>query len=141
MNGSNGRIELTKNIDHTEAPSFICEVLKIISFPCWLSIYAFGFITDTERKIVGFQFASKSSGLTLKNKKSKVLIDDNTLRKEIYDKFEKMSSDDFLTSWFENHDRISKLVQSGFIPKSTCTLILYLEPISTSVKEIFGLKD
>ena len=140
VNGSNGRIELTKNIDHKEAPKFILEILALVAFPCWISIDAFGFITDSERKIIGFQFASKSSGIVLKNERSKILLDNNSTRKELVEKFSKMSSDDFLLSWFASHDRISQLVRSGFIPKGTCTLILYLEPISTSVKEIFRLK-
>ena len=140
VNGSNGRIELTKNIDHKKTPHFICEIIQLLSFPCWISIDAFGFITDTEHKVLGFQFASKNSGIQLKNQRSKLLLDSKESRKALYQTFSEMSSDEFLLSWFESHDRISQLVRSGFIPKRTCTLILYLEPVSTSVKEIFRLK-
>ena len=113
VNGRNGRIELTKNVSHKEAPQFLCEVIELLQFPTWFSIDCFGFITDIERELVGFQWASKNSGLVLLNEKSKVLMKDNGVRKKLFDKFSNMTSEEFLTSWFNSHDRVSELYRSG----------------------------
>ena len=113
INGKNGRIELTKNISHKFATKFVTELIELVQFPTWISIDCFGFITDIERELVGFQWASKNSGMILLNEKSKILINNNKTRKQLHDKFSNMTSEEFLTSWFNSHDRISELYRSG----------------------------
>ena len=113
INGKNGRIELTKNVSHKQAASFLTELLEIIQFPTWFSVDCFGFISDLERELVGFQWASKNSGLVLLNEKSKILIGTNKVRKELFEKFKNMTPEQFLTSWFNSHDRVSELYRSG----------------------------
>ena len=113
INGKNGRIELTKNVSHKNAAQFLAELIKLLQFPTWFSVDCFGFITDVERELVGFQWASKNSGLTLLNEKTKILISSNKVRKQLYEKFESMTSEEFLTNWFNSHDRVSELYRSG----------------------------
>lgn len=141
INGNFGRIELTKNVSQKEAPAFLKLLTEIIQFPCWFSIDCFGFISDIERELVGFQWASKNSGLNLLNDKSKILIGDNKIRKKLHQKFDSMTPEEFLTTWFNSHDKVSELYRSGFVPKSICTLVVYLEPLSTSVRELFNLES
>ena len=114
INGKNGRIELTKNVTHKNAPQFLTELIEVLQFPTWFSVDCFGFISDLERELVGFQWASKNSGLVLLNEKSKILINNNTVRKKLYEKFSNMTAEEFLTSWFNCHDRVSELYRSGF---------------------------
>ena len=135
-----GRIELTKNLTQKNATIFLAELIEIIQFPTWISVDCFGFITDLERELVGFQWASKNSGLTLLNEKAKILIDSNHVRKKLIENLSKLSPEEFLLSWFNSHDRVSELYRSGFVPKSICTMVVYLEPLSTSVTDLFKLK-
>ena len=78
--------------------------------------------------------------MSLMNGKSFVHIKSTEDNKEVYDFFQKMSGETFLSSWFGAHDQISELVGSGFSAKKTTTLVLYLEPETMHAKEIFGLQ-
>ena len=135
-----GVIQITKNVTHHHAPAFIAEFLQLLRFPCVLRVDAHGFISDESRSLIGFQFASRNTSMQLLDDKPYVHIRSTEDNKEVVDYFTEISGDKFLTKWFEAHDRVSELVGSGFNPKRTTTVVLYLEPETMHAKEIFGLE-
>ena len=137
--GQNGLIQLTKHVSHTEAPAFITKFLKLLRFPCIFRVDAHGFITDTNRSLLGFQFASRNTSMQLMHDKSTAYIGSTAEHSEILRFFEEMSGETFLQKWFDAHDRISELVGSGFQAKRTTNLVMYLEPEAMPAQKIFDL--
>lgn len=136
--GQNGLIQITKNVTHEKAPQFIAEFLELLRFPCLLRVDAHGFISDDSRELIGFQFASRNTSITLMNDKSYFHISSTEANKEAYDYFNQMSGETFLSKWFDAHDQVSELTGSGFGAKRTTTLVLYLEPENMTAEEIFA---
>ena len=137
--GKNGLIQITKHATHEESPIFITKFLKLLRFPCVLRVDAHGFITDTNRSITGFQFASRNTSIELLHGKSTAYIGSTAEHSAILKYFENLSGESFLQKWFESHDKISELVGSGFQAKRTTTIVLYLEPEAMTASEIFTL--
>ena len=104
-----------------------------------IHIDAHGFITDVNRSLTGFQFASRNTSLALMNEKSSAYVGSTADHKELRKFFENMTPEKFLQSWFTSHDRVSELVGSGFQPKRTCSLVIYLEPEVMTAEEIFNV--
>lgn len=111
----------------------------MLHFPCVIHIDAHGFVTDSTRSLTGFQFASKNTSMKLMREKSNAYVGSTAEHTELRSHFEKMTGQTFLQSWFQSHDEISELVGSGFQPKRTCSLVLYLEPENISAQELFDI--
>ena len=129
---------MTKNLTHDDSPAFVCKVLEEIRFPCIVRVDAHGFIGEKSDKIQGFQFASQSSSIKLHNEKYHALMDGPETVRPLLKYFEEMTGVEFLSKWFDAHDRICELAASGWKACNTKTLVLYLEPVHMAATEIFG---
>lgn len=136
----NGVIEMTKNISHDESPAFVHSVLEAIRFPCVVRVDAHGFIGEKSGKVIGFQFASLASSLTLHNGKSHAPLDGGENTDALLNHFKGMNGEEFLSKWFEAHDRVAELAASGFTANNTKTVVIYLEPIHMTASDIFSVK-
>ena len=135
---NNGIIEMTKNISHEESPAFVHSVLETIRFPCVVSVDAHGFIGEKSGKKLAFQFASLNSSLTLHNDKSRATFDGEATIDALLNHFKGMTGSEFLSKWFEAHDRVAELAASGFTACNTKTVVIYLEPIHMTASDIFS---
>ena len=134
----NGMIEVTKNISHEESPAFISKILEMVRFPCIVRIDAHGFIMQKDNTI-GFQFASPSSSMLLSNGKFHALMDGEKTVRPLLNFFSEMDGQEFLSRWYDAHDRVAELTSSGFRPVNTKSLVLYLEPVHEKADTIFGM--
>ena len=134
----NGLIELTKNVNHEETPAFVKKLVELVRFPCILRVDAHGFVREKADEITGFQFASQNSAIQLSNEKNHVLMTNEETVRPVIDYFDQMTGQEFLGKWYESHDRIAELASSGFLPSSTKSVVVYLEPVNMTATEIFG---
>lgn len=111
-------------------------MIDLLSFPGYFAVDAHGFIKQQDE--VGFQFASQSTSLTIFNDKNVTFLHSTKSREALYNFFKPMTGPEFLTNWFQNHDAISDLMSSGYSPKRICTMVIFYEPTSQSVKELFN---
>ena len=65
------------------------------------------------------------------------MTNEETVR-PVIDYFDQMTGQEFLGKWYESHDRIAELASSGFLPSSTKSVVVYLEPVNMTATEIFG---
>ena len=122
-----------------EISEFIRSVVMLLSFPGILSIDLQGFVSDPFGDMV-FQYASQNSALRLHNGMNSIWLDSAQAKEETIEYFDKMNNKDFLNAWFENHNRLSSLISSGFKPARLTSIVLFYEPSSQHIDKIFKLK-
>ena len=132
---NNGQIIFTKNIGEDEAPQFLARIVNILQFPGFFSADAHGFVKHQDQ--IGFQFASQASSITLQNDKSVIFLNSTKTAQATYNYFNEMSGPEFLSNWFKSHDAVSDLTTSGFVARRVTTVVVYYEPTSQTVREIF----
>ena len=133
----NGQIIFTKCTLNLDITQFICEMIKLINFPGYISFDGHGFVKSEEG--MAFQFASCNSTIRLHNEKQAVNIHDSKTKENLFYFFKSMTDDNFLQRWFKSHDEVGDLISSGFVPRRIVNLVIYFEPTHTNVNEIFQL--
>ena len=135
-----GRLIMTKNITmDMEISEFIKSIVMLLSFPGRLSVDLQGFVSDPFGD-QAFQFASQNSALKLQNEKKFIHLDSTKARKETIEYFQQMNNKDFLNDWFENHNRVSALLSSGFKPARLTSIVVFYEPSTQHIETIFKIK-
>ena len=137
--GDNGRFIITKVVDeNSDIKNVILTILKTVTFPCFVTIDGNGFLNKKEqdKEEIVFCFASINTGIELANGKNVQLIDGKQTRKALENYIEKLSDEEFLDSWFRQHDRVADFRGSGYGPRRLINLVITLDPMYLSVTKI-----
>ena len=135
-NKHNGWIICTKNIKDDIISSFLIELIKTLQFPTSFSLDFAGFLTDSEEEQV-FVFPSQNSSLDLYNDAKSVLLESKEQKIKLIQSFQTLTNADFLSRWYESHDRYGEFTKSGLKPQKLINLTVFLKPLHSSVIEMF----
>lgn len=132
-----GQIIFTKNVLSPEMlPEFLGELVEHLQFPGYFS-YDFHGTMRHEKKLI-FQFASQNSTLRIDDERNFLLLENSHTQKVLADKLRKTQYNDFLEEWFFVHDAVSDLMASGITPERLLSVVVYYEPTSIRVGDLFG---
>lgn len=135
-----GQIQFTKIInDKTSLPDFFADLIELLSFPGFLSIDFHGLLKSPENDLI-YKFASQNSGIILDNDRQFILLENSHTQKMLSEKLRTTDYSMFLEQWFSSHDLVSDLTSSGVRPERLLCALVYYEPISSSVSDLFKLK-
>ena len=133
-----GQIKFQKIIENESMlPEFLGDLIDLLSFPGYFSVDFIGLMRHEKNLI--WQLASQNSGLQLDHDRNFLLLEHPESQKALSKKMRQTPYKQFLEDWFIAHDRISDLTVSGVIPERLLCCIVYYEPTTVSVSELFKL--
>ena len=136
-----GQIQFRKIIsDKLMLPTFLGDLTELLSFPGVISIDFHGLLKSPEGNLI-YKFASQNSGIKLDSTRNFVRLEDSKTLKALSEKLRTTDYSQYLEKWFDSHDVISDLSSSGLRPERLLCVLVYFEPTSHSVSDLFGLKS
>ena len=128
---------MTKSLIGQNPMNIIDEVIEAITFPCFMAVDFAGFVqTTNDEQVIKFIWPSWNTGIKQPNNQNWFLLETTKGKSDVRKHFKSMDLSLLQETWFESHDEISRLSESGFKIRRMVSIIFYVEPATPFIKEL-----